>query len=380
MSVRVELGGRPYEVVIGPGELANLGQIARREVPKARRVLLVHDPGVPEAHVDEAADALARSDFRVERAETQRGEACKSFASLERLLERMVEARLERGDAVISLGGGAVCDVAGFAAAVYRRGVAVIHCPTTLLAMVDASVGGKTGVNLTVGGNLKKNMAGAFWQPAAVIADTTVLRSLPDRELRAGIAECLKHGMLGAHAEEPDLLAWTGQVMAAVTARQPVVLAELVERNVRLKARIIGSDVREESAEGGRALLNLGHTFGHVVEGLPGAYAPDHAPPLLHGECVALGLIAAARCAESMGISPVGTAEQVRAAVSGAGLPTSVRGLPDNATLIDLMSDDKKTRGGVLRVVLPAGTGRAIVVTNPDRDALGAGWDQVRRA
>jgi 3-dehydroquinate synthetase len=378
MSVRVELGERSYEVLIGAGELAGAGRAARARVPRARLAFLVVDPGVPRPSVEEALGSLTWADFRTHEESVDRGEACKTIAVLERLVGDMAAAGLERGDVVITIGGGAACDLAGFAASIYRRGIAVVHCPTTLLAMVDASVGGKTGINLNVAGGLRKNMAGTVWQPQAVIADVSVLRSLPERDLRAGLAECLKHGMIGEHADEPGLLDWTAQNVAGVLAHDPRTLSQLVERNVALKARIVAADEREEAHDGGRALLNLGHTFGHVIETLPGLAVQDLTPPLLHGECVALGLIAAAACSESVGIAPEGTADLFRAVVAMAGIPTTVRGLPDNAVLAELMAGDKKSRAGVLRVVLPTGAGRAIVVPNPDRGALAAGWDSIR--
>jgi 3-dehydroquinate synthetase len=378
MSVRVELGERSYEVLIGPGELAGLGRAARARQPRARVAFVVLDPGVPRPSLDEAIGSLTWADFRTHQERVEQGESCKTTQGLERLVGAMARAGLERGDVVVTVGGGAACDLAGFAASIYRRGIAVVHCPTTLLAMVDASVGGKTGINLSTGEGLKKNMIGTVWQPDAVIADVSVLPSLPERELRAGLAECLKHGMIGEHADDAALLDWTAQNLAPVLAHDPRVLTQLVERNVALKARIVAGDEREEAPEGGRALLNLGHTFAHVIETLPGLAVHDLTPPLLHGECVALGLIAASACSESVGIAPQGTADLVRAVVAMTGLPTSVRGLPDNAALAGLMAGDKKSRGGVLRVVLPTGAGRAIVVPNPDRAALAAGWDSIR--
>ena len=378
MSVRVELGERSYEVLIGPGELAGLGRVVRARQPRARVAFVVADPGVPRPSIDEALGSLTWADFRTHQERVEQGEACKTTQGLERLVGAMAGAGLERGDVVVTVGGGAACDLAGFAASIYRRGIAVVHCPTTLLAMVDASVGGKTGINLRTDQGLKKNMIGTVWQPDAVIADVSVLRSLPDRDVRAGLAECLKHGMIGEHADDAGLLDWTAQNLAPVMAHDPRTLSQLIERNVALKARIVAGDEREEAPEGGRALLNLGHTFAHVIETLPGLAVYDLSPPLLHGECVALGLIAAGACSESVGIAPQGTADLVRAVVAMAGLPTSVRGLPDNAALSGLMAGDKKSRGGVLRVVLPTGAGRAIVVPNPDRGALAAGWDSIR--
>ncbi len=306
-------------------------------------------------------------------------ERAKTIGTLGQLLESMVSARLERRDPVIAVGGGIVGDVAGYAAASYRRGVPVIQCPTTLLSMVDASVGGKTGINVEVGQRLVKNMAGAFWQPAAVLADVALLGSLSERDFRCGLAECLKHGMLGGFVDA-GLAAWMEASMESILAREPGVLTELVARNVAIKAAVVRSDEREEAATGGRALLNLGHTYAHAIEPMahlsPTADAGD--APLRHGEAVGLGLIAATGAGAALGLVAPERVDGVRSLIASTGLPTSLAGLPGDEQLVDAMGDDKKVSGGKLRIVVPDGPGRCRVVEGPDPGAVRAGWAAIR--
>jgi 3-dehydroquinate synthase len=303
----------------------------------------------------------------------------KQLTQVAHIVERMSAAKLERTDLLVALGGGITGDLAGFAAAIYRRGIGFIQCPTTLLSMVDASVGGKTGANLVVEQSLKKNMVGAFHQPSAVLVDLAALDSLPDRELCAGLAECLKHGMIGSQVGEPELWEWTRTVVAAARLRDENVLKQLIGRNIRLKASVVVADERETAPDdvGGRALLNLGHTFGHVIETLPGVRAGSSVG-LLHGEAVGLGLLAATAAAEVQFPTLGPDLSQVREAVSAAGLPTAISGIPDNAVLEELMLHDKKSAGGQLRVIFPLKGGRARVVSSPAVRAIGAGWDAIR--
>jgi 3-dehydroquinate synthase len=343
----------------------------------ARLAFVCVDSGMGAEDVTRACGSLERAGIRVTRHEVAGGERCKTFGELEHALVEMTRARVERSDVVVSIGGGAVCDLTGIAAATYRRGVPVVHCPTTVLAMVDASVGGKTGINLSVDGMLKKNMVGAFWQPRAVVADVRVLRTLPARELRAGLAECLKHGLLGGHAGDAGLFDWTGEWAPQLLELDEKAIVELVVRNVSLKAMVVSADEREET--GTRALLNLGHTFGHVIEGIDGAKAEGCPPPLLHGECVGMGLIAAAVTAETAGIKgAAGLADRIRSTIRTIGLPVAVRGVPQTARLIELMHDDKKVQRGSLRLVLPISSGRAVVAENVAESAIEAGWDAIR--
>ncbi len=380
--VRVELGARAYDVVVRAGALDQVGEAARKAVGgDSRRAFLVFDDKLPAGTVQSAAGSLASAGFGVARASATASEKLKTLETVHTLLRAVAETRHERTDPIIALGGGLVGDVSGFVAATYRRGCPVIQCPTTLLAMVDASVGGKTGVNLETTTGLKKNMVGAFWQPAGVLADVTTLASLPDRELRAGLAECVKHGLLSAGIDD-ELFDWVGARAASIVARDEASLVELIERAVRVKARIVERDEREEERgdEPGRAALNLGHTFAHAIEPLKDL-SPDGDParaPLLHGEAVSLGLVAAATCAERMGLVDAKLGRRVRETLAEIGLPTSVAGLPDDETLLEAMGHDKKSAGGAMRLVLPVESGRVRIMTDPPEEAVRAGLRAIR--
>lgn len=381
--VHVPLGARAYDVVIGRGVLEEVGRVVNERCgPGARRAFVVIDDNLPVDLVARATETLAASGLSVATMRVHASEKEKSLATLEAILIRIAETRHERTDPLIALGGGIVGDIAGFAAAVYRRGVPFIQCPTTLLAMVDASVGGKTAANLSAGSSLKKNLIGAFHQPIAVLADLAGLDSLPDREFRAGLAECAKHGAICVMSGDPSLWGWLETSAARLLARDAAALAELVERNVHLKASVVAGDEREEAPDtvGGRALLNLGHTFGHAIEPIPGL-TPDGDPahaPLLHGEAVALGLVAACAAAEHLELSAPGTRQRMERLLSAFGLPIRIAGLPDDATLLASMAHDKKVTGGRLRLVLPSGLGRAEVVSNPPEAAVRAGLAAIR--
>jgi 3-dehydroquinate synthetase len=384
--VRVDLGSRGYDAVVGAGLLDSLGERVTRSAGSGpgSRVLVAADDGLPTQTVSRATRALEAASLKPILHRVRALETEKTFGTLEQLLAAMAGHALDRREPVVALGGGIVGDLAGFAAAIYRRGVPVVQCPTTLLAMVDASIGGKTGVNLLVQRagtpELQKNMAGAFHQPRLVVADVEALRSLPDRVFRAGLAECLKHGMIAADFGDPGLFDWTESALARILARDAATLAELVTRNVRVKAAVVGRDEREEADEGGRALLNLGHTFGHAIETLPDL-SPDGNPasaPLQHGEAVALGLVAAAACAAAAGRCPPELVQRVKEGIHRAGQPTAVRGLPPTDGLIRRMMHDKKVLAGQLRLVLPAALGRAAVVADAPREAVAAGIDAIR--
>ncbi len=318
-TIPLNLPPAPYSVHIAPGALASLGDTTRSLAPGTHAMLVI-DHNLPPETVAGAIDSLRTSGYTVSQRTIEAFEDRKTLRTFGELLGAAAEAGLERRDPWIALGGGIVGDVTGFAAASYQRGAPVIQCPTTLLSMVDASVGGKTGVNLTLpqarGDDLLlKNYAGAFWQPKAVLADVSTLASLEDRELRSGLAECLKHAII-ASANQPDLLNWTATQTPAVLARNHTALEDLVARNVRIKAAIVETDEREQAASsaGGRALLNLGHTFAHAIE-------PITSLNLKHGEAVALGLIAAATTAEALNLYK--DAATIRTAVEAAALPTS---------------------------------------------------------
>lgn len=393
-TVRVDLGERAYQVHIGPAALLSVADEIRRVLgQRPTRAFLVTDTGVPEVFRDELTASLRAAGLTVTTTALTPTERDKSIATLDRLLGELAASGHSRADPVIALGGGIVGDLTGFAAASYQRGVPVVQCPSTLLAMVDASVGGKTGVNLLVrtpaGERLLKNMAGAFHQPIAVAADTRLLASLPDRHRRAGLAESVKHAMIAHGITGADLLTETRAVLPGVLAGEQDATDRLIERSVSLKAEVVRRDERESlagSAEGGggggvRMLLNFGHTFAHAIETIP-HLTPDPAfpdlAPLHHGEAVALGMVAATRCAQHLGLCDQQTGDDLLSLLDRIGLPTRVRDLPDNDEILARMGADKKATGGSLRLILPTGRGTCQVVVSPDTDAVRAGIDAIR--
>lgn len=364
-----------YAVHIGPGLLADLGRLTAAALRRSGgRAMLVIDAALPETLTTTAIESLGASGFAASRTAIPASETEKTLARLEALVRAIAAAKLDRRDPVIALGGGVVGDLAGFAAAVYRRGVPLVQCPTTLLSMVDAGVGGKTGVNLEISPNdLRKNMVGSFHQPSLVIADLDTLKSLPPRQFRSGLGECVKHALIGADARDPNLAEWLAARADAIVAHDAATLTELIARNVSAKASIVEADPLERapSAAGGRALLNLGHTFAHAIETIP-------ALSLHHGEAVALGLVAASAAAGEMGLVGPDHVSWVRSILVRFGLPIAAGMLPDSASLIARMHDDKKVLSGVLRVVLPRGRWHARVIENPPTAALEAGWAAIR--
>jgi 3-dehydroquinate synthase len=293
------------------------------------------------------------------------GEAAKSMVQLDGLLGRLLDLGIERSTAVVALGGGVIGDLAGFAAAVALRGVDYVQVPTTLLAQVDSAIGGKTGINVRHG----KNLIGAFHQPRLVLADTAALATLPPRELRAGYAEVVKYGLI----DRPELFAWLEAHGAEVLAGEEAAQRHAILESCRAKAAVVASDEREAGA---RALLNLGHTFGHALESACG-----YGDELLHGEAVAIGLVLAFELSVRLGLCPAADAARVRAHLAAVGLPTSPRmirsrGFPPSA-LLAAMSHDKKARGGSPRFVLVRGIGQAFAGAEVEPAAveavLGAG-------
>ncbi len=393
--VPVRAGAARYDVIIGAGALADIDRslaAAATGAPAPTRLALIADAGLPPQLVADVEARLARLG-PVSTLTLEVDEQRKSLATLERVLANLARAGLERsGGVVVALGGGIVGDIAGFAAATYRRGVRVVQCPTTLLAMVDAAVGGKTGVNLVVPADpaapapaaLRKNFVGAFHQPQLVIADVRALDSLPPRELRCGLAECFKHGLISADLGDPGLFDWTDRAASAIAtpgAASPATLVELVARNVAIKAAIVAADEREE-APGGRMLLNLGHTFAHAIEPLAGV-SPTADPadaPLRHGEAVALGLVAASALSASLGLASPALLDRVRAALARAGLPTAVAGLPQSAQIRAAMAHDKKSTGGRMRLVAPLDGARATIIDEPGPEHIDRALDAIRPA
>ncbi len=308
--VPIELLGKSvaYDVCIEPGALGRLGDMVRAVAPHDRACLIV-DHGIETSHGRVAARSMEAAGFDTVVAIMPGGEKNKTLGTVRGLHEVMLEARLERGSPLVAVGGGITGDTAGFVAASYQRGVPFVQVPTTLLSMVDASVGGKTGVNVPQG----KNLIGAFWQPKLVLADPQVLRTLPDRELRCGLAECLKHGMLG----DAELLEWMQRNHKKILSVDDAVMSELVARNVAIKANVVIQDEREA---GIRAHLNLGHTFAHAIE------SATEYTAYLHGEAVALGLIAATRLAAKLKRCPGELPAFVTNLVEQFGLPTGSYG------------------------------------------------------
>ncbi len=378
-------GARSYSVVVGTGILGTLGARCRDLFgrPEAgSRAFLIADDKLPPLTIEMARDALRSGGRRVELGTVTATEDQKSLGTAERLVTHMAAARLERGEPVIALGGGIVGDVAGFAAAIYRRGVPVIQCPTTLLAMVDASVGGKTGVNLGVPKSsgqiqLKKNMLGAFHQPSLVLCDVATLDSLPAEELSCGLAECVKHALIGADWGDHGLLEWTRTNAPEFKGRSYPKSVELVFRNVAIKAKVVEGDEREERLDGkGRMCLNMGHTIGHAIETMDvravvGGAARDESG-LRHGEAVALGLIAEVVCGEQLGVTKHGLVGELVALFDSLGLPTAVQGLPPASIIVAAMMDDKKVGGGRIRMAVPNGAGGCEIVTDLSEAAVAA--------
>lgn len=382
-SVRVALAEGGYDALVGRGLLGRLGGLVHGAGIKADRVHVFEDAGVPVALRDAAASSI--ESFRVTRSEFRLEESSKSVATLERMFVDLAEAGLERTDLVVALGGGILGDVAGLAAALHRRGVRVVQCPTTLLAMVDASVGGKTAVNLpaSVDGStvLLKNAVGVFHQPSLVVADVDALASLDPRELRCGMAECIKHAVIAGQSGEGLLsLANLTEAMPRLLAGDTDLLASLVEQSVALKAGVVAADERETAtgSSPGRRALNLGHTFAHAIEGCEGTRVEvdGRSQHPKHGEAVGLGLIAAARLAELVGVGSATFLKAIEAAVHAAGLPTKLIKAPDVATLIATMRQDKKASGGQLRLVLPTNIG-VIMRDDPGDNRLGLAWQWV---
>ncbi len=378
--VKVRAGSASYEVLIGTGLLAGVGPLTSEVLsPPPRRILLVTDTGLPDATCETVVKSLESAGLETHRVGTTATEREKSIQSFERLHAEAARLGIDRGDALVALGGGIIGDLTGFVAATHRRGVRVVQCPTTLLAMVDASVGGKTGVNLQADSMLLKNFVGSFHQPRRVIASVDVLESLDDRQYRSGLAECIKHTMI-AGPTDPTLGDWTHANLERILDRDHEVLIELIARNVSVKASIVATDERETAAAGGRALLNLGHTFAHAIETLD-TLSPDGNPahaPLLHGEAVALGLVAAASAARQMKLVPGELVRDTIDLISRANLPTQIEHLPDTDQIIRRMTRDKKALGGVMRVILPVGSGQCKTVETPPLDALKQGIDAIR--
>lgn len=364
--VPVALGDRSYEVRVGAGALAGLGN-AVAETVGASRALVVTVPPVGRRYGAAALRSLRAAGLRAARIEVPDGDRSKSLGQVARLYEAFLDAGADRSTVVVALGGGMVGDLAGFAAATYLRGLPVVQVPTTLLAMIDSSLGGKTGVNLRRG----KNLVGAFHQPRVVVADAAVLRTLPRRVLAAGMAEVIKHGAIRDGALFELLERELERVLAL---EDEALLLDVLERAIAVKADVVAQDERET---GVRVQLNFGHTLGHAVEALRGYRG------VLHGEAVAIGMVFAARRSEALGIATEGLAERLRALLSRAGLPTELPPFPRRAYLAALRVD-KKRRDARIRFVVLKGIGAADTVALRPEEVLPPGGaprgSAVRRA
>ncbi|MGE0847017.1 MAG: 3-dehydroquinate synthase [Flavobacteriaceae bacterium] len=357
-TVSVDLGERSYDILIGPGLIDEAGALVAALAPGARAAI-VSDSNVARHHLKPLQAALDLAGVRHGHIVVPPGESSKCFRELERVTTGLLDMRIERGDLVVALGGGVVGDLAGFAAAILRRGVRLVQVPTSLLAQVDSSVGGKTGIDTAHG----KNLVGAFHQPSLVIADTASLDTLPEREFRAGYAEVAKYGLLGDKPFFEWLEANRDAVFAGGAERR-----HAIAESCRAKAAIVS---RDETETGDRALLNLGHTFGHAFEAAKG-----YSDALLHGEAISIGMVCAFEFSERLGLTNGQETARMRAHLEATGLPVSPAeipgGLPGIDALMALIAQDKKVSRGELTFILVRGIGEAFVARGIDATAVHA--------
>jgi len=355
IQVRVELGERSYDILIGSQPLPNIGEHLAGIV--TGRALVVTDTTVEALHGKVLMDGLAASGIKASCLAVTPGEGSKSFDTLQAVLDRMFAERLSRSDTVIAFGGGVVGDLAGFAASLYKRGCQLVQVPTTLLAQVDSSVGGKTAINVAQG----KNLVGAFYQPARVIIDTDLLGTLDDRQLKSGYAEVLKYALI----DDPKFFDWLQLNAGQLLARDAAALAHAVSVSCNAKARIVAADEREAGA---RALLNLGHTFAHALEHVAG-----YTGELLHGEAVSAGLAMAFEFSHRQELCPADDARRVAEHLRAHDLvrpSTLARYLENSEAMLSAMAQDKKNSGDAMTLILAHGIGQAFIERNADRDAL----------
>ena len=356
-TVTVRLAERGYDIRIGSGLLAESGGDIDSWT-RSKHAVVVTDENVEKPHARAVAESVAKSGTTVDLLVVESGEESKSIEVAADLWEQVLELGTDRASVIIAVGGGVIGDLAGFVAATFARGLRFVQVPTTLLAQVDSSVGGKVGINLRAA----KNMVGSFWQPAGVLIDTDVLATLPERDYRSGLAEVVKYGVI----LDADFFSYLESHIDPINRREGDVLRHVIARCCRLKADIVEEDEREET--GRRAVLNYGHTFAHALEAVAG-YGT-----LLHGEAVSIGMICASRLAERLGrIDAAVTARQVRL-LSALQLPTRVPKL-DHKSLVSAMGHDKKVNQGRLRFVLPTELGRVELVGDVDPAAVEAALD-----
>lgn len=362
-SINVNLSADAYRITIEPGGLDRLGEIAREVAPHGKALLVV-DRAIADSHGAVAARVLADAGYAVATVPIEASEVHKTLQAVQRIYGVMLGHGMQRGSPVIALGGGVVGDVGGFAAATYLRGVPVIQVPSTLLGMVDAAIGGKTGVNAPLpGGGLGKNLVGAFWQPRAVVCDPRLLVTLGARQLRCGLAECIKHGMI----EDAGLLIGIEQDAAKLLGGDIDALTSMIARSVAVKVGIVQDDERES---GRRALLNLGHTFAHAIE-------PIAELNLHHGEAVAIGLCAAVKLGALLGLADKQYVQRVEGLVSKVGLPTRLPQPVVAEQLMAAMRYDKKMVDGRLRLIVPIKPGEARIVDDVPAEVVEQAWEYV---
>jgi len=357
-KVRVDLDARSYDIHVGAGLIGRAGELLA-PVLQSPRAVLVADANVAPLYGEAVARALAGAGMAVETLTLPPGEASKDFAHLEDLIDRLLDAGIERRTTLIALGGGVTGDLVGFAASILLRGIDFVQIPTTLLAQVDSAVGGKTGINTRHG----KNLVGSFHQPRLVLADTDLLDSLPRRELLAGYAEIVKYGLI----DDPAFFAWLETHGADLIDGDADARAHAVATACEAKAAIVARDERESGA---RALLNLGHTFGHALEAETG-----YGDALRHGEAVAIGMVMAFDLSAALGLCPAEDAARVARHLAAVGLPTALdKGARrwSAPALLRHMGQDKKVRDGKVRFILARGIGRAFVADDVPEDAVRA--------
>jgi 3-dehydroquinate synthase len=357
-KVRVNLGRRSYDILVGEGLLAQASELLL-PLLKRKRLAIVTDENVAGLHLASLAAALDAHGIEHKSLVLKPGEASKSYAGLQQVCEFLLASGIERNDMVVALGGGVIGDLAGFATGVVRRGVRFVQIPTTLLAQVDSSVGGKTGINSPHG----KNLVGVFHQPSLVLADLDLLKTLPMRERAAGYAEVAKYGLLG----DAQFFDWLDQRVEEVIACDTDAVRKAVRRSCEMKADIVAQD---ETETGVRALLNLGHTFGHALEAATG-----YSSRLLHGESVAIGMVQAFRFSGALGLCDPHLGDHVKRHLKRAGLPTHVNDIPGElpppTRLLEIMHQDKKASGGKLVFILGRAVGEAFVARDiAEKDVL----------
>lgn len=358
-TVSVQLPHHSYDIVIEPGRLDSLGAITAQRSPHAR-CALISDSNVGPIHGPRAFESLKAAGYSPVATHVPAGESHKNLETVRKLYATILDARLERLSPVVALGGGVIGDTVGFVASTYLRGVPFVQCPTTLLAMVDSSVGGKVGVNVPQG----KNLIGSFYHPTVVVVDPLVLQTLPPRELRCGLAECVKHGVI----RDETLFEFIRENHAKIQAIKPGTITELVQRNVAIKAAIVMEDEKET---GVRAHLNFGHTFAHAIEATAGYGRIEH------GEAVALGMVAATHLAVESGLCKAPLRDRIVGLLNTIGLPTRAE-LPEIDVLMQAMALDKKVKDGKLRFVLPLRMGEVAVTSDVGPGLVREAWAIVR--